>query len=132
MIHDIFPGKTGGRPIANLCDLILAECLSSGATAIRVSPGEPEQGLDAVAVRYLVEGEWRQVMKIPSQAGLPLFAHLRSMCDVDPVHHPKQEGTFNIRTPDREASVVATFGKTETGEDEVELRLTGDAPPVDG
>ena len=127
MIHDLFGP---GSPIAHLGDMIIAKGLGTGFDSIRLCEGEATEGMEAVSVRYLVDGDLREVMKIPSQLRLPLVAHLRSMCDVDPVHHPKQEGSFKVRGRGRETSIVASFSKTKSGGEEVELQLTPSPPSV--
>ena len=124
MIHDIEVDELHARPTARLCNLIISECLAHGHTGIRLADGGVREGMEIIAVRFLVEGDWKDVMQIPAEAGALVLAHLRSMCDVDPVHSPGQEGSFRVRGGGFEASVVASFVKADSGGEEVELRLT--------
>ncbi len=130
MIHDFDVGPTGAGPTVRLCNLIISECLTGGHTSIRLTEGEAVEGEETIAVQYLVEGDWKEVMRIPSQAGVQILAHLRSLCDVGPTRDPNQEASFRVCTGGYEVSVAASFVKVDSGGEEVELRLTPH-PPVD-
>jgi type II secretory ATPase GspE/PulE/Tfp pilus assembly ATPase PilB-like protein len=73
-VHDL-DSDAGERPVARLCNLILAEGLLNGATRIRISESEREQG----TVEYEIANVWRQVMRVPIQAHRPLMDRLKSM-----------------------------------------------------
>ena len=59
--------------------LILAEGLRSKASGVRVVAS-----VDTCLVHFLVAGEWRQVMTVPSTAGKAVINRLRIMADLDP------------------------------------------------
>lgn len=127
MIHNLDEVPDGTplpRPAVKLCNLIISECLDGGHTSIRLSGGDSHDGEEVLGVQYLVDGSWKDVMKIPAAPGLAVLAHLRSMCDVDPAHNPRQEGTFSVQTRGAEASVTAHFTRNAEGAEDVELQVT--------
>ena len=72
------------RPVVKLCDLIIAEGLLNGASAIqlRMTP-------EGCAVRYEIRGNWRDQMKIPTAAGRPVINRLRVMAALDRTSVPR-------------------------------------------
>jgi type II secretory ATPase GspE/PulE/Tfp pilus assembly ATPase PilB-like protein len=66
-------------PVVALTNLILAEGLRNKASAVRLVAS-----VDTCLVHYLVAGEWRLVMTVPSMAGNPAINRLRIMADLDP------------------------------------------------
>lgn len=131
MIHnlDVVPdGAPQPRPAVKLCNLIISECLDSGHTSIRLSGGGFHEGVEVLSVQHLVDGSWKDVMKIPAAPGVAVLAHLRSMCEVDPAHHPQQESTFRVRAHRVQASVTAHFRRSADGVEHAELQLTSHRP----
>lgn len=127
MIHDLDdqPGVASpARPAVRLCHLIIRECLEGGHAGIRMNGGCSYEGTEVLDVRYLVDGDWKDVMKVPAPAAVAVLQCLRSMCDGDPSQHPRREGTFRVRAGGVEASVTAHFTRGGDGVEQVEMRLT--------
>ena len=82
------------RPVLRLTNLILAEAIAQGAAGIRLQSREADTG----AVEYSLQGEWRQVMRIPIKAFGPLLNRFRVMAALDIAKVPRQEGEVHVRT----------------------------------
>jgi type II secretory ATPase GspE/PulE/Tfp pilus assembly ATPase PilB-like protein len=76
--YDLDDSDPSVAPTIKLVNLILVEGLINNAGAIRVSPTDP------CTIHYLVEGEWRQVMKVPAVVGQAVWNRLRLMADLEP------------------------------------------------
>ncbi len=122
MIYKVDDMKSSGGPVVRLAHLVLLEGMKLSSPAIKLSATD-SLGVPATGVEFLVEGELRPVMKIPAAAGIPLVAHFRSLCEVDPVHHPDQKGSFKASCNGRVAHVTATFSRSEGGAEDVEMLL---------
>jgi type II secretory ATPase GspE/PulE/Tfp pilus assembly ATPase PilB-like protein len=104
-------------PIVKLTNLILAEGLSSQASAIRIAAlatGCP--------VHFLIDGQWRQVMQIPSAAGRPVMNRLRVMANLDPTTTPRpHSGEIHVAMEGRTILLNAQVHATSDGSQELTI-----------
>lgn len=105
----------GLRPVARLCDLILGEALVNKATQVRLAEYEQDGG----AVEYLIDDQWRQVMKVPTQAHRQVINRLKVMAGLESSRKPMQSGQlhFSVDTKVRvlEVSVEALSSGSDIG-----------------
>ena len=114
------------RPAVKLCNLIISECLKGGHAGIQLNGGGVYEGMEVLGVQFLIDGAWKDAMKIPAAGGVAVLAHFRSMCDVDPTGHPQQRGTFKVSGSGHNASVAAHFTQSADGVEHAELQLSSD------
>ena len=112
--------KEGGSPIVKLINLILSDAIKSRASDIHVEPQE-----DLVEVRYRIDGDLKNIMKVPKKMQARLVARIKIMADLDIAEIRKpQDGrtriTANGVKTDLRISIIPAFH----GE-KVVLRLLG-------
>ena len=103
-------GERGARPTIVLCNLILAEAMKASVTDIRVEGGQEEY-----SVRFLVDGQWRQVMRIPANAGAQVANRLRVMAGLDRTTRGGTEGTVHAMLEGAAATFSVRIEPTDGG-----------------
>jgi len=91
-VHDL-AAESPGPPVIRLANLILEEFLRAGAEQLSLTQGEG----DYSPVRFLIEGQWRDVMKIPVPAAAPLMNRYKVMANLDIARRPAQRGQLHVR-----------------------------------
>lgn len=107
-------------PVVKLINLILGDAIKSRASDIHIEPQE-----DFVEVRYRIDGDLKNIMKIPKKMRARLVARVKILADLDIAETRKpQDGrtriTANGKKTDLRISIVPTFH----GE-KIVLRLLG-------
>lgn len=108
-VHDIGPTSPDGQaPVVRLVNLMLAECITSSATSLKLDT--------AGDVTFEITGEWKPVMKLPPGAQATAVNRLKIMAQLDISRRPSQQGSMMLKLGER--SFLARIGITNTPEGE--------------
>jgi len=98
-------------PIVKMVDLILVEALKRRASDIHVEPEE-----DNLRVRYRIDGNLHDVLKIPKKNQNAILARLKIMSGMDITESRiPQDGRFKIRTRQKEVDFRVSALPTSFG-----------------
>ncbi|MDP8231001.1 MAG: GspE/PulE family protein [Candidatus Gorgyraea atricola] len=98
-------------PIVKMVDLILVEALKKRASDIHVEPEE-----DDLRVRYRIDGNLHDVLKIPKKNQNAILARLKIMSGMDITEsRTPQDGRFKIRTRNKEVDFRVSALPTSFG-----------------
>lgn len=98
-------------PIVKMVDLILVEALKRRASDIHVEPEE-----DNLRVRYRIDGNLHDVLKIPKKNQNAILARLKIMSGMDITEsRTPQDGRFKIRTRQKEVDFRVSALPTSFG-----------------
>jgi len=98
-------------PIVKMVDLILVEALKKRASDIHVEPEE-----DDLRVRYRIDGNLHDVLKVPKKNQNAILARLKIMSGMDITEsRTPQDGRFKIRTRNKEVDFRVSALPTSFG-----------------
>jgi type II secretory ATPase GspE/PulE/Tfp pilus assembly ATPase PilB-like protein len=108
----------GQEPVARIVNTILLCAVRDGASAITIEPQTK-----GVRVRYTVDGNVREHIKLPSLALEPIVARFKLLAQIEKQHDTAQWGSLRIRVDGRIYDLHVQTHPTEWGEC-VELRFS--------
>lgn len=111
--------ESAGPPVVRLAHLILEEFLRAGAQQLRLTQGEHESS----AVRFLIDGQWRDMMKIPSPAASPLANCYKVMASLDIARRPAQQGQLRVRLAGRQYELGITSSISPSGVEDLLITI---------
>jgi type IV pilus assembly protein PilB len=105
-------------PVTVLVDRILSDALRVRASDIHIEPKER-----TILVKYRVDGDLKDVMRLPAEISNPFISRIKIMSHMDISENRKpQDGRFSFPLEGRDVDVRASTIPTVMGE-RVELRL---------
>lgn len=119
MMYDIFknfsvnmPGKDEIGPVTRLVDLMLSDAVKNRASDIHIEPRE-----NHILVRYRVDGDLRDILKIPSALAPSLVIRIKVIAELDIAETRKpQDGRASITISDRKVDLRIAIIPTHYGE----------------
>ncbi len=108
----------GQEPVERIVNTILLCAVRDGASAISIEPQTR-----GVRVRYIVKGDVREHIKLPTLALEPIVARFKRLAQIEKQHDTSQWGTIRLRVDGRFYDLQVQTHPTQWGE-RVELRFS--------
>ncbi len=115
-------------PVVKICNLVIRDAIRAGASDIHI-----EAGLNAIQVRYRVDGVLRDYMQIPKWLHTAVVSRLKILAKLDIAERRlPQDGRIRVQVQDKPIDIRLSTLPAHLGE-KVVLRLLGSSerPPLE-
>jgi type II secretory ATPase GspE/PulE/Tfp pilus assembly ATPase PilB-like protein len=106
-------------PIERIANSILLCAIRDGASDIDIEPYPT-----GVLVRYLIQGRWREHLKLPTLVSKPLAAHFKELAHLEENGTAGQWGGFQLIIDEQDYNLAICTRITPHGES-IQLRFDG-------
>ena len=115
--------------VVRLANQIIVDAYRAGASDIHIEPYSQEKQTE---IRFRVDGNCYEHLKVPAAYRRPLSSRLKIMAGMDIAEHRKpQDGKIKFRMPDREIELrVVTIPTQGVDNEDIVLRILPSSEPI--